>query len=239
MNARRDPVQEALLLLNPICSPVWTGLWETWNTRWCSHLSPGVRAVLKADSRLAGKVPSDLGLRRHPCWGWMPEGSLSKKLCCFCGLRALLCGLVSERPRIQDGALRDPGYKMVLSPEFQGQSPLWRPTLLSDPKILCVLGCLQHGEFSVDLGTVCWVCAQVVGAGTYRKDPQPLVWQVFCVPVPAWPSPFGLFWNRCCILLTSDPKILGVLRRLWSGSLRNCWPSRTPYTGLNEYILLK
>ena len=51
-----------------------------------------------------------------------------------------------------DWSLRDPGYKMVLSPESQGQSPLWRPTLLSDPKILGVLGHLQHGESSGDLG---------------------------------------------------------------------------------------
>jgi hypothetical protein len=51
-------------------------------------------------------------------------------------------------------SLRDSGYKMVFSPESQGQSPLWRLTLLSDPKILGVLGCLQCGESSGDLGTV-------------------------------------------------------------------------------------
>ena len=33
MKAQRDPVQEALLFLWPLCSPVQTGLWETWNTR--------------------------------------------------------------------------------------------------------------------------------------------------------------------------------------------------------------
>jgi hypothetical protein len=42
---RSDPVQEALLLLQPACSPVWTGLWETQDIRWWSHLSPGVRAL--------------------------------------------------------------------------------------------------------------------------------------------------------------------------------------------------
>ena len=51
-----------------------------------------------------------------------------------------------------DWSLRDPGYKMALSPESQGQSPLWRPTLLSDPKILGVLGHLWHGESSGDRG---------------------------------------------------------------------------------------
>jgi hypothetical protein len=54
-----------------------------------------------------------------------------------------------------DWSLRDQGFKMVLSPESQGQSPLWRPTLLSDPKILGMLGCLWHGESSEECGTVC------------------------------------------------------------------------------------
>jgi hypothetical protein len=41
--------------------------------------------------------------------------------------------------------------------------------------------------------------------------------QVSFILVPAGPSPSGLFWNRCCISLTSDPKILGVLGPLWHG----------------------
>jgi hypothetical protein len=36
-----------------------------------------------------------------------------------------------------DWSLRELGYKMALSPESRGQSPLWRLALLSDPKILC------------------------------------------------------------------------------------------------------
>jgi hypothetical protein len=39
-----------------------------------------------------------------------------------------------------DWSLRDQGYKMAFSPESCGQSPLWRLTLLDDPKILVVLG---------------------------------------------------------------------------------------------------
>jgi hypothetical protein len=39
-------------------------------------------------------------------------------------------------------SLRYPWYKMLLSPDSWGQSPPWRLTLLSDPKILDVLGCL-------------------------------------------------------------------------------------------------
>ena len=48
----------------------------------------------------------------------------------------------------------------MLSPETQVQSPLYKPTLLSDPKILGVLGHLWCGEFSGDLGTIFRVCAQ-------------------------------------------------------------------------------
>ena len=34
-----------------------------------------------------------------------------------------------------DWSLRDSGYKMTLLPDSQCQRPLWRPSLLSDPKI--------------------------------------------------------------------------------------------------------
>ena len=34
---------------------------------------------------------------------------------------------------------------------------------------------------------------------------------------PAHTGPSWLFWNRCCVPLTSDPKILGVLGCLWHG----------------------
>ena len=44
---------------------------------------------------------------------------------------------------------------MVLSPKSWGQSPLWRSTLPSVPKILGVLEHLWHGESSVVGGTVC------------------------------------------------------------------------------------
>ena len=61
---------------------------------------------------------------------------------------------------------------MVLSLESRGQSPLWRPTLLSDPKILGVLGHLQHGESSGDRGTVHRVGAQGgLGLAPTRMNP--------------------------------------------------------------------
>jgi hypothetical protein len=40
------PVQAALLLLRPARSPAQTGLWETRDTRWWSHLSPRVSAQI-------------------------------------------------------------------------------------------------------------------------------------------------------------------------------------------------
>ena len=45
----------------------------------------------------------------------------------------------------------------------------------------------------------------------HQKESQPLVRQVSFVPVPAGTRPSGFFWNRCCIPLTSDLKILDVL----------------------------
>jgi hypothetical protein len=44
MKAKRDHIQEALLLLWPMC-PLFTGLWENWDTRWFFHLSPRVRTL--------------------------------------------------------------------------------------------------------------------------------------------------------------------------------------------------
>jgi hypothetical protein len=64
------------------------------------------------------------------------------KLCCFCS-HELSCA---------DWYLKDAGYKMVFSPESQGQSSFWRWTLLSDLKILGVLVLLWHAESSWTLG---------------------------------------------------------------------------------------
>jgi hypothetical protein len=53
-----------------------------------------------------------------------------------------------------DCSPRDLGYKMVLSPESWVQRPLRRPTLLSDLKIMGVLGHLRHGESPGDNETI-------------------------------------------------------------------------------------
>jgi hypothetical protein len=61
------------------------------------------------------------------------------------------------------------------------------------------------------------------GVDANWKEPQLLVGQVSCVPVLAGTSPSQLFWNRCCVPLTNDPKILGVLGCLWHGAFsRDC-----------------
>ena len=55
------------------------------------------------------------------------------------------------------------------------------------------------------------------GAGTHPNKPKQLFGPVSCVPVPAGTGPSWLFCSRCCIPLTSDPKILGVLGCLQCG----------------------
>jgi hypothetical protein len=114
-----------------------------------ASLIPGVRALPGLSSGMEGAQRSgfqlcllaeDEGLK-GPC----PRSSVAS------AAHALSCA---------DWSLRDPGYKMVFSPESQSQSPLWRLTLLSDPKILRVLGRLQRGESSGELGTIHQVHAQ-------------------------------------------------------------------------------
>jgi hypothetical protein len=50
-----------------------------------------------------GKCTEVWGSAFPPLWEWRPEVTLSKKLCFFCSLLALLRGLVSQRPGIEDG----------------------------------------------------------------------------------------------------------------------------------------
>jgi hypothetical protein len=52
-----------------------------------------------------GRCPEVWVSALPPGWGWRPKGPLSKKLSCFWCPHALLCGLVSERPVIQDLSL--------------------------------------------------------------------------------------------------------------------------------------
>ena len=72
------------------------------------------------------------------------------------------------------------------------------PYYCSDPKILGVLGPAKL-------------------AGTDLKESQQLVGRGSFVPVPAGTRPSRILWNRCCVPLTSDLKILGVVGRLQHG----------------------
>ena len=46
---------------------------------------------------------------------------------------------------------------------------------------------------------------------SHQKESQPLVRQASFVPVPTGTRLSRFFWNRCCIPLINDLKILGVL----------------------------
>ena len=52
---------------------------------------------------------------------------------------------------------------------------------------------------------------------TDHKDPEQLVRQGSCVFTPTVTRPSQMVWNRCCVPLTSDPKILGMLGHLRHG----------------------
>jgi hypothetical protein len=124
MKACRDSVQEALPLLWPACSPVWTALWATWDRIWQSPWSPGVRSLPggQLSSVREGAQRSEDQLCLLTGQGWRPEGTLSKKFCCLCNLCAFLCGLVSEGPGIEDPNL-------ILKSLQQCIHLVWKPAI--------------------------------------------------------------------------------------------------------------
>ena len=64
-----------------------------------------------------------------------------------------------------------------------------------------------------------------------------LVRQGSCVPAPAGPRHSQLCWDRCCIPVTSEPKILGVLGHLGCGeSSGHCGLVRQVHTKV--YLLI-
>ena len=132
--------------------------------------------------------------------------------------------------------LWDPGILGSWDPEILGVSeflavklPLrsWDPVVTKllgswGPKILSVL---EHLEVVPPLGAVFWIQNQGRPALTGRKA---LVRWGSCVPAPAGPRHSWWCWNRCCVPLTSDPKILGMLGHLLSGESSGdhgtvCW----------------
>jgi hypothetical protein len=83
----------------------------------------------------------------------------------------------------------------------------------------------------------CLLCLKAKYTSTKPKGPEPLVWRVFWVPAPAGSGRLWLFWNRCWIPLTSDPKILGLLGHLQSGESSGdqgtvCWVRAQVVSGL-------
>ena len=95
--------------------------------------------------------------------------------------------------------------------------------LSSDPKVLGVLGSLRNGESSGALDALGQVHTEDGGAGPDLNGSQPLVGRGSFAPVHVGTRPSGILWNRCCVPLTSDPKILGVLEHLQHGeSFGNC-----------------
>jgi hypothetical protein len=110
-----------------------------------------------------------------------------------------------------DWSLRDLGCKMALSPKSQGQSSLWRPTFQWSQELACARAPVAC--------RILWGLLDYLPrwhrAGADLKKPQPLVRWFSCVPVPDGTGPSLLFWNRCCVPLTSDPMILGLIGCLW------------------------
>jgi hypothetical protein len=86
-------------------------------------------------------------------------------------------------------------YKMTLSPESWNQSPHWRPTLLRDPRILSMLGCLHRGESSGDCESVCRVCAH---------------WFIFEIIIQSFPSSLSSFF------LNSWPFVLLIFAHIYT-----------------------
>ena len=86
---------------------------------------------------------------------------------------------------------------------------------------------------SGDRGALIWV-------RNHQKEPDPLIMWGSCVCAPAVPRHSQFCLHRCCVPLTSDPKILGVLGHLWGGeSSGDCgtacrgWAQGGPVLALN------
>ena len=61
------------------------------------------------------------------------------------------------------------------------------------------------------------MCLKLRYTNTNQKELKVLVRQGSCVLTPAVTDLSPLVWNRCCVPLTSDPKILGMLGHLQRG----------------------
>jgi hypothetical protein len=143
------------------------------------------------------------------------------------GVRSLPGGWLSSGKEGTQGS----GSQLHLLAEDEGpKAPCLRSSVASAAR---VLSWVDWSQWSQDPGCarvpVAWrvlwgpwdpllsSCWRWWGAVTDQEKSQPLVgWNSF-VPVPDGTRPSGILWNRCCVPLTSDPKILGVLGCLWCG----------------------
>jgi hypothetical protein len=87
-----------------------------------------------------------------------------------------------------------------------------------DPGILRCWACYSAWKWCLLWGQCrCLLCLKPRYTSTNQKEPELLVRQGSCVLASAGTGFSGLLWNRCCVPLTSDPKILGVLGHLLHG----------------------
>ena len=102
-------------------------------------------------------------------------------------------------------------------------SCLWDPEILVwpsswDPGILRSWACYRAWNWCLLWGPWgCQLCLKPRYTSTNQEEPETLVRQgsrVFALAVTGLSQ---LVWNRCCVPLTSDPKILGVLGCLQRG----------------------
>lgn len=97
-----------------------------------------------------------------------------------------------------------------------------------DPGILRAWVCYSTWKWCLFWGMWgCLVCSKPRCTSTDQKEPKLLVWQGSRVLTPAVTGLSQLVWNRCCVPLTCDPKI--VWRVLWGPwdhlpSLCSRWP---------------
>ena len=88
----------------------------------------------------------------------------------------------------------------------------WNPGILRS--------CASHSAWNWCLLWGSWGCplySKLRYTSTDQKEPEPLVRQGSYVLASAGTGLSWLVWNRCCVPLTSDPKILGLLGCLQCG----------------------
>jgi hypothetical protein len=144
----------------------------------------------------------------------------------WCLLWGLWGSLVCLKPKYTSTDQKEPesllrqGF-LVLAPTVTGPSQLfWNRCcvpLTSDPTI-------SWRALWGPWGNPVSSCPRWPGSDADWKRLEPLIRGVSCIPA-AVTGLSRLVWNRCCVLLTSDPKILGMMPVVWRESSGDCGPS--------------